>query len=193
MMLINLSCPLKALTSAVITCSWVQGSTAAAEDPFSVAGQMLEGLTVRAISGSNQLYGSFCWKNPCFCWVAYFCFCSVPQVSCKADRKGPRGWTESLKLPNSLQHSATSILFLAHNSPILQIYCWNWLKSTADVARPELQITLPDWHVGSAFWQQWRKNIITFVTKRNADGSVYTWSTTTIKYYPIAIYLIVAL
>lgn len=169
-MLINLCWPLRTLTSAITSCPRVQGSTVAAEYPFSLVVQILEEQILRAISGSDQLYGCFYCENPCFCWIAHFCFCSVPQVPCKTNRKRPKDWTESLKLPSTckiLQH-----LYFSWLKPhqYYRICCWNWLKSTADVDRPELQITLPDRHVGSAFWQQCRKTVIIFVIKRNADG-----------------------
>lgn len=109
-------------------------------------------------------------KNPTSVGLPTFASTPWHKRHMRQTGKGPRtglNLSDCQSTCNTLQHLHFSWI---KPHQYFRVCFWNWLKSTADVAGPELQITLPDRHVGSAFWQQCRKLVIIFVIKRNADG-----------------------
>lgn len=99
------------------SCFCIQESTATAEDPFSLAEQMLEEQTVRA--ALINMDASISGRIPAF--AGLFASVSVLCHNCHTRQTG-KGPGDGLSPSNcqTLQHNATSVLFLAHTSPMLQ-------------------------------------------------------------------------
>lgn len=107
----------KSSTLSQNSCLCIQESTAAAEDPFSLAQQMLEEQTVRV--ALINMDASITGRIPAF--AGSFASVSTLCHNCHTRQTG-KGPGDGLSPSNcqTLQHNATSVLFLAHTSLMLQ-------------------------------------------------------------------------